>query len=252
MLAMPRKPRIAPGGHVYHVLNRGNCRMDIFHKAGDFAAFVKLLEEARQRTAMRILAYCLMDNHWHLVLWPRRGKDLSRFMGWVGTTHVRRWREHRDSNGEGHLYQGRFKDFPIQSDHHLLTVIRYVEANPLRANLVQRAEDWPWSSLGGAPGFGGITLELAPWPVEKPRNWKQLVNRSLPKAELDRLDVSVTRGRPFGDEKWTAATVGKLGLENTVRDPWRPRKIAPDEAKPGAPAPSAASARRGQGRKGAR
>ena len=249
---MPRRARRVADDGVYHVLNRGNCRMDIFHKSGDFAAFVKLLEEARQLTDMRILAYCLMHNHWHLVLWPRRGKDLSRFMGWVGTTHVRRWREHRDSRGEGHLYQGRFKDFPIQTDHHLLTVIRYVEANPLRANRVQRAEDWPWSSLGGAPGFGGIALELSPWPVEKPRNWKQRVNRSLPEAELERLDASVTRGRPFGDEKWTAATVGKLGLENTVRDPWRPRKIKPAEAKAGTAGKSVTAPRRSRSRKGAR
>lgn len=248
---MPRRARRIADDGVYHVLNRGNCRMDIFHKAGDFAAFVKLLEEARQRTGMRILAYCLMDNHWHLVLWPRRGRDLSRFMGWVGTTHVRRWREHRGSRGEGHLYQGRFKDFPIQSDHHLLTVIRYVEANPLRAKMVERAEDWPWSSLGRAPGAGGAMLALHAWPVERPRNWKQIVNRALPEAELERLDASVTRGRPFGDEKWTAGTVGRLGLENTVRDPWRPRKMEAKDGKAGKETKPASTATRSRSRKGA-
>lgn len=98
---MPRRARRAVDDAIYHVLNRGNCRMKIFDKAGDFAAFVKLLEQGRQRTDMRILAYCLMHNHWHLVLWPRRGADLSRFMGSISTTHVRRWREHRGNTGEG-------------------------------------------------------------------------------------------------------------------------------------------------------
>ena len=126
---MARAPRNAIDGGIYHVLNRGNCRMDIFSKPGDFQSFLKLLEEGRRHHGMRILGYCLMDNHWHLVLWPRHGRDLSRFMAWVSTTHVRRWREHRRSAGEGHLYQGRFKSFLIQDDRHFLTVLRYVEAD---------------------------------------------------------------------------------------------------------------------------
>src|SRR5947209_20451824 len=113
---MARQARKPVGGGIYHVLNRGNCRMGIFEKDGDFAAFLKLLEEGRVRSGMRVLGYCLMDNHWHLVLWPRKGEDLSRFRGWVSTTHVRRWREHRGNSGEGHLYQGRFKSFLVQDD----------------------------------------------------------------------------------------------------------------------------------------
>lgn len=225
---MPRRGRLrrlADNG-VYHVLNRGNCRMKIFAKAGDFAAFVKLLEEGRRRTGMRVLAYCLMHNHWHLVLWPRRGADLSRFMGWIGTTHVRRWREHRGNSGEGHLYQGRFKDFLVQDDHHLLTVLRYVEGNPLRANMVRRAEAWPWSSLGGHAGAEGVGVELEPCPVPRPRNWLELVNQLPPAAEIERLRTSLERGRPFGDDKWLAATAARLGLESSIRDPWRPRKHA--------------------------
>jgi putative transposase len=153
---------------VFHVLNRGNCRLDIFEKPGDFRAFLKTLEQGRQRTGMRILAYCLMSNHWHLVLWPRRAKDLSVFMQWVSSTHVRRWREHRLSVGEGHLYQGRFKSFPVQTDSHLLTELRYVEANPLRAKLVTRAEAWRWSSLGSNEKK---TVQLTPWPTDRPEDW---------------------------------------------------------------------------------
>src|ERR1051325_119078 len=137
---MARQHRVSAGGYVYHVINRGNGKMKIFHKSGDFAAFVKLLEEARQRFEMRILGYCLMHNHWHLVLWPVKDKQLSQFMAWLSTTHVRRWREHRDDSAGGHLYQGRFKSFIVQEDEHFLVLMRYVESNPLRAKMVKRAE----------------------------------------------------------------------------------------------------------------
>src|ERR1044072_5812870 len=121
---MPRHARVVADDSIYHVLNRGNGRMRIFHKRGDFAAFLELLEEGRRRMGMRILGYCLMDNHWHLVLWPRKGRELAQFVGWVSSTHVRRWREHRGSVGEGHLYQGRYKSFIVQEDGHFDAVCR--------------------------------------------------------------------------------------------------------------------------------
>src|ERR1051325_359997 len=192
---MARKMRKLADEAIYHVLNRGNGRMRIFYKRGDFEAFIKLLEEGRQRTGMRILGYCLMDNHWHLVLWPRKGADLSRFMGWVSTTHVRRMREHRRDGEGGHVYQGRFKDFLVQEDGHFLTLMRYVESNPLRAKMVRRAEDWPWSSLGRVAGSGGVKLELEEWPVQRPKDWLELVNEKLESPTLEGLPLSVKRGR---------------------------------------------------------
>ena len=125
--------------------------MDIFTKPGDFESFIKLLEEGRRRFNMRILGYILMDNHWHLALWPRRGPDLAGFMQWVSTTHVRRWREHRGNVGQGHLYQGRFKSFIVQNDAHLLSLMIYIESNALRARMVKHAEDWPWSACETSP-----------------------------------------------------------------------------------------------------
>src|SRR6266480_6226189 len=181
---MPRHARKVADEAVYHVLNRGNGRMRIFQKNGDFEAFIKLLEEGRKRVGMRILGYCLMDNHWHLVLWPRKGKDLSRFLAWVCTTHVRRWREHRENRDAGHLYQGRYKSFLVQEDVHFLTLMRYVESNPLRAKMVRRAENWPWSSLGGAPGPDGVKVQLEDWPVPRPRDWGEIVNERMEEGEL--------------------------------------------------------------------
>jgi len=222
---MPRRARQPADDCIYHVLNRGNCRMDLFSKPSDFAAFIRLLEQGRRRyPGVRILGYCLMHNHWHLVLWPKVGVDLSRFMGWISTTHVRRWREHRGNVGQGHLYQGRFKSFIVQEDAHLLTLLRYVQANPLRAGMVKRAEDWPWSSLGYGAGAEGVRVELSPWPVDRPRQWTKLVNSALGEDVLERIKKSVLRGRPLGDDQWVRRVVARHGLENTVRDPWRPKK----------------------------
>jgi putative transposase len=198
--------------------------MRIFGKPMDYAAFVKILEQGRQRIGMRVLGYCLMGNHWHLVLWPRRAEDLSRFMQWITSTHVRRWREHRRKVGEGHLYQGRFKSFPVQDDHHLLTVLRYVEANPLRARMVEQAQDWPWTSMARARGADGILLELEAWPVDRPSDWAEIVNRRLATPELLRLRLSVNRGQPYGQAAWIERIAQSLGLQSTLRDPWRPKK----------------------------
>jgi putative transposase len=200
--------------------------MDIFTKPGDFAAFIKLLEEGRRRFDMRILAYILMNNHWHLALRPRRAEDLARFMQWISTTHVRRWREHRGTVGEGHLYQGRYKSFLVQNDEHLLALLIYIESNALRARMVKHAEDWPWSSLRNLAGADGVRVKLAAWPIDRPRNWKQRVNQALDERTLERVRTSVKRSRPLGDDKWVARVAKEFGLESTLREPWRPRKVS--------------------------
>jgi putative transposase len=144
---MPRSARIAPGGLVYHALNHAVARLPLFEKEADYEAFERVLQEAHQRAPTRILAYCVMPNHWHFVLWPKADVELTRFLRWLTHTHAMRWHAHRQSRGSGHVYQGRFKSFPVQGDGHFLTASRYVERNALRANFVKRAEDWPWCSL---------------------------------------------------------------------------------------------------------
>ena len=102
---MGRALRVASGGFVYHVLNRANARMTIFDKANDYEAFEQILADAVARVKMRLLAYCVMPNHWHLVAWPREEGDLSAFVGWLTLTHTQRWHVHRHSVGSGHVYQ---------------------------------------------------------------------------------------------------------------------------------------------------
>lgn len=222
---MPRTARASVGGLCYHVLNRGNGRVKVFRKEDDYAAFLDLLGAANERLPLRILGYVLMPNHFHLVLWPLRNGDLSRWMQWLLTSHVRRY--HRHYRGSGHVWQGRFKAFPIEQDEHLLTVLRYVERNPLRANLVERAEEWAWSSLAWRRRRGANRVRpsiLADWPAPCPRNWLSLVNRVETEAELAAVRRSIARGTPYGGKRWTHRTAARLGLESTLRPRGRPRK----------------------------
>ena len=238
---MPRRLRHCPGGIAYHVMNRAAGRLALFEKDGDFAAFERVLAEAVGRFAMRLCAYCLMPNHWHLVLWPRGDDELSPFVQWLAMTHSQRWHAHRRTGGRGHVYQGRFKSFPAACDEHLLAVCRYVERNALRANLVARAEDWRWCSLwrwharpckpGGGEGAvrsdGHATADgptLCDWPVERPGDWLAWVNEGETPAELEALRGSCRRGSPFGPRPWAERVAAESGIESSLRPRGRPRK----------------------------
>jgi putative transposase len=222
---MPRPRRAAEGGLIYHTLNRATARLTIFDSDDDYAAFERVLSQAVARYGMRLLAYGLMPNHFHLLLWPRADGDLSAFMRWLTMTHTQRWHAHRRTAGTGHLYQGRFKSFPVQSDEHFLTVCRYVERNALRANLVERAEDWPWASLAARRARAAAERPaLTPWPIERPRDWTARVNRPFGPREEEAVRRSIRRGQPFGSESWQAEVAARLGLESAFRPRGRPRK----------------------------
>src|SRR6187402_1741820 len=135
---MPRRARSLVGGYAYHVLNRANGRLRLFKKEADFAAFEQVIAEAFERVPLRILGYTVMGNHWHFVVWPKQGQaeQVSEFFRWLTVTHSQRWHAQHGTAGMGHVYQGRFKSFPIAADEHLLSVLRYMERNPLRAELV--------------------------------------------------------------------------------------------------------------------
>lgn len=221
---MPRTSRNAPGGFVYHVLNRAAARLPLFRKPADYDAFLGVLDEALQRHPIRLLAYCLMPTHWHFVLWPDADGQLTNLLRWLTLTHSVRWQTHHHSIGSGHVYQNRFKSFPVEGDDHLYAVLRYVERNPLRAGLVGRAEMWAWSSLAARVAGGEAARRLHPWPAPTPENWVQYVNEPQTEAELAGVRCSVVRGRPYGSEAWVEAVVQSLGLRATVRPRGRPRK----------------------------
>jgi putative transposase len=215
---------------IFHVLNRGNAREPIFLNDADYETFEKVVAATAEQVSMRILGYCLMPDHWHLVVWPMHDGDLGRFMQRLTTSHVRRWHLDRQTVGSGHVYQGTYKSFPIERDDHLLTVLRYVERNPVRSTLVARAEHWRYSSLWRwlHPGDDDDKPALCPWPIARPADWKARVNRALGSKELAAVRMSVARGRPFGDEDWQKRTTKRLGLESTFRPRGRPRKVVGD------------------------
>ena len=205
---------------LFHVLNRGVGRMRLFLKEGDFEAFERVIAQTLETRPMRIIAYCLLSNHWHMVLWPERDGDLAAFMQKLTITHARNWQVNRRRVGYGHLYQGRYKSFPIEGDEHFYQVVRYVERNALRANMVRRAEKWRFSSLWRR--LHGEADVLSDWPLPRPRSWLQYVNQPQSEAELEAIRRSVQRGQPYGGDAWSRATATRLGLESTFRPRGRP------------------------------
>jgi putative transposase len=172
---------------------------------------------------MRLLAFCVMPNHFHLALWPRADGQLSDYMAWLLTAHVRRYHQHYHSSG--HIWQGRFKSFPIEDDGHLLTVLRYIERNPVRANLIEHAQHWVWSSAASLAADETRPRPLLDaGPMARPADWLQRVDEPQTEAEVEQLRTCTRRGRPFGSSPWTTRTARRLGLEASLRPLGRPRK----------------------------
>ena len=202
-------------------MNRGVRRLRLFDGVGDYLAFLRTLAEAQQQIELRVLAYCVMPNHFHLVVWPHEDGVLPRFMRLFTGTHGKRWHGWRKSTGTGSVYQGRYRAFPVQTDDHFLTVCRYVERNPLRAGLVRRAEDWPWSSLAARCRNRHI-VELTTWPVLPPSHWLSVVNGDESAGDVAAIRAAAQRRVPFGDAPWREQTAHRLGLTAGLRPPGRP------------------------------
>ena len=218
---MPRSRRVVPGGLCYHIINRGNGPDPVFKSDEDYQALVQLFTKVSEDLPVRLLAYCLLPNHMHLVLWPRGDGELSLWMQRLMTAQVRD--HHKRNESYGHIWQGRFKSFPIQGNQSLLPVLRYVEANPLRLGLVKAAQDWPWGSLAVAEA-GLKAPRLYAGPTARGDDWLDLVNRPQPEDELAALRRSVNRGTPWGGEAWVKRTARNLGLDSSLRPRGRPKK----------------------------
>lgn len=208
---------------MFHVLNRAARRLRLFETPEDYREFFRCVAESRERFPLRILAYCVMPNHFHLVLWPTHDGQLASFMHLMTGTHARRWHVRRASVGEGAVYQSRYKAIPVQNDGHFFTVCRYVERNAANAGLVDRAEDWPWSSLG-ASQTSVPQVPIDEWPVARPSDWAALVNTVQFETEVQRVREAIRSGRPYGDGAWASEVSRRLGLEGTNRPPGRPPK----------------------------
>jgi len=229
---MGRPKRADEAGGIYHALNRGNARAALFDKPEDFDAFERILAEGLSRYPCQLLAYQLMPNHWHSVVRPTADGGMSDFLRWVTLTHTMRRRAHCQTSGEGHVYQGRFKSFPVQDDGHFLVVCRYVERSALHAGLVTAAEDWKWGSLASRLARPSRKPKLlTPWPIARPGRWKVRVNQAMSEKEVDAVRHAIRRGSPLGDPDWTQLTARRLNLDSTLRPRGRPKNAMPDQIK---------------------
>lgn len=219
---MPRRFPIGTTNVIFHAFNRCVRGTVLFEDPGDYAAFERILFEAVARTGIRLLAYCVMPNHWHLVVWPTNDLQLSQFMHWLTSTHAKRWQTYKRRIGSGAVYQSRYRAIPVQTENYFLTLRHYVERNPLRANLVQRAEEWKWSSL--ASRRDGDCVGLTSWPILPPDNWLELVNQPQSDAEVEALRKTLQIDRPLGDSHWVAEVLEQMGIDGRLRG--RPRKDA--------------------------
>ena len=222
---MPRRKRVCPRGEVFHILNRAVARLTVFEKPADYDAFLRVLDETWEIVPLPIFAMAVMPNHWHFVVRPTTDDQVSEFFQRLTVTHTMRYHAHYKTSGTGHVYQGRFKSFPIQSDEHLLIAMRYAERNPVRANFVELAEEWQWGSAYARQQPEDKRRWLtAPVDPPLPRQWRSWVNKAETDAEVQSLRHCIQRGLPFGDERWVKSSSVRLNLESATRPRGRPRK----------------------------
>lgn len=225
---MPRRSRHSTHHFVFHVLNRAVQGVTLFATPADYSLFGQLLAEAERGFPVSLLAFAVMPNHWHLVVLPLDDDSLPVFMKWLTATHALRWRASKGSQGRGAVYQGRYKAIAVQHDGHFLTVCRYVERNPVRARLVGRAEDWPWSSAASSAGAADRP-RISTWPVTRPGDWLERLNVPEPPRTLERVRSAVHAGRHFGSASWRLAAAASLKWRNGLRQRGRPVLPAPFE-----------------------
>lgn len=176
---MPRRPRSASTTGFFHVVNRSVRKVPLFQSPRDYRGFLLVLNEGLERYPVRLISYCVLSTHWHLVVGPVGMERLSRLIQWVSATHAQRWHRRKNSVGEGPVYQGRFKSVPVEASAHLLRVCRYVERNALTAGLVRKAQDWPWCSLSERSSLR-YEVPLVTTPFLTSDVWTDFVNAVQP------------------------------------------------------------------------
>jgi putative transposase len=215
---MPRRPRShAPAGY-FHVINRSVRRATLFKRPRDYQAFLSILADGLERHQAELVAYAVLSNHWHLVLGPMGTKELSTLMQWVTATHATRWHRHRQTTGQGPVYQGRFRSDPIPTVGDLMRVCRYVERNALRAGLVKRAQDWPWCSLSERL-LAQPRMPLTDVPLLSTTFWTEHVNAVLTANEAQAARHSVPPGSvPPGSVPLGSVPLGSVPLDSVALD----------------------------------
>ena len=219
---MSRPKRIEKGMMLYHVSNHTWKHLRVFGSKANRQLFVEAMSQVQQRVPVRIVSYCILKDHWHILLWMNRVPRLSEFMKRLLVMHSQRWHSIHNSLGGGTLYTGRYKSFPVQKSH-CCSVMRFIESHPVRSGEVDNPLDWEFGSYfcryEDTP-----PLELSQPPNACGSNYRQLVKRGSPQKDLAAIRNSIKRGAPYGDPAWVARTAKALELESTLRRRGRPSK----------------------------
>ena len=198
---MPRRRMAGCGGFVFHAMNRSAKQLTLFDGAADYQLFFQVLKEAQHKCPIRLLEYCLMPNHFHLLLWPEADKQLSSYMRWVAGVHAQRWRRSRGTIGKGAVYQGRFKWVAVQDARHYGIARRYIWQNPVRARLVEQPQQWPWSSASDI--LLPVRPHLADGPLLDEQSRAAAIAQTLPTADEAEMRDALRRNQPFGTPSWS-------------------------------------------------
>ena len=215
---MPRIARGLAGGEIYHIINRGNRRAEVFHNAKDYEKFIELMKTAKKMVNVKLYSFVLMPNHFHFIIEPNEAEDLSKYMQWLLTSYVRYY--NKTYKTSGHLWQGRYKSFIVQRDNYFLTLLNYVEQNPQRAKLKQ------WKFVSSNSEINNFLDKL---PIEPPKNWEEIKKEVLNKKKKEKIDNSIQRQSPYGDDAWIIKTAQKYDIVSTTNPRGRPKKEIENE-----------------------
>jgi putative transposase len=219
-------PRIAAPGCPHHVTARGNRREPIFFEDGDQDIYCDILAEQTRMADVEVWAYCLMPNHVHLILFPRDEKGLSRA---IGAAH-KRWANFINgrSRWRGHLFDNRFASVAMDEGH-LISAVRYVALNPVRARLVARAQDWKWSSVRAHLEGKDDGLVTTGPVLDRVKDFAALIADRANEAGFAALRAAEQTGRPLGTKDFIEGLERILGRRNARRAPGRKPKKSPEE-----------------------
>lgn len=230
---MGRAPRKDLGGYTYHITNRGVKLKPIFRSDDDYHDFALTLIEMVERFEPRLLGFCVLPKHWHLVMTTRRDGDLVKAMSWLSITHSARWHLRPRRKGTGGIYEGRYRSFPVQDNSALLDILRFVESHPKRSQLCDKSIEWKWASAfqrahsDPQTPASAKSLSIETPPVAIPANWNECLDEELSHIQLSAIIQSIERGRPYGDSDWVTKVAKRMSLESTLRPRGRPPR-APD------------------------
>ena len=227
---MPRPPRISLEGLVYHIINRGNNRGDVFKEESDFDVYLKVIKKFKEKYSLKLYGYCLMNNHTHLIIEPTKANTLSKAIQSITLSQIRLY--HSKYNSSGHLWQGRFKNPVIQTDEYLLECLKYIELNPVRANIVSRPEDYRWSSYR-FHAFGEdensmldpdpMYLSLADTEEKRQKVYRDFIASEQDKNIFDLIRKSIANDSILGEDNFIDKLREKLALSKSRRR-GRPKK----------------------------